>query len=243
MAVAAYSSVKRRSLQWSQECLHFNASQSPISLTLPTDPIICPSMTPRQAFYLAHVDSCLALAVMSVPATPAAMNALPSRPKHVLDQNEDEKQEPMSEDGLREEDAPLTWESLGLPSCVVRDTSGGTRDDTPTLTAEQAWQYCCARRSSFPAMFAVYRHFRDQGCVRIECIFIQSIIEGDVRPIDAMNATPTEDYPELCKGVLFITVRRLRYVPPLTSHSSALVHCCLQPVWAGVRCPADPDVL
>lgn len=121
-----------------------------------------------QAFYLTHVDECLALAVAgtaavhatATPPTPTSKRVLEEKSTRLhhpfLDHHQHQRHQPS--DGAKKsklESAtlpPSSPRSLALPK--LRTSS------LVSLSAEEAWRYCCARRPDFPAMFAVYRHFR-----------------------------------------------------------------------------------
>lgn len=131
-------------------------------------PIPCPPPPPfSQAFYLAHVDESLALAVpranLVVPTAPIALPPPPPRGRHGS-----EEPPPPPDDRHRgqqsTEEEGDAFSSLSGEEAFGVGFGGGEEDGgggcAPLLNAEEAWRYCCNRRPDFPAMFAVYRHFR-----------------------------------------------------------------------------------
>lgn len=143
-----------------------------------------------QAFYLAHVDECvgleLALATPRVVVPTAGATTLlpsPTRRKRHLDDEHPRlphcHQQGQYDDGDDAGGGPTTFKEAGvgcdlIPSggisgggsgCTDADNVGGGGSASPSLSIDEAWRYCCDRRSDFPAMFAVYRHFRARGYV------------------------------------------------------------------------------
>lgn len=148
-----------------------------------------------QAFYLAHVDECLALALASAiphPAVPTAgatslLPPSPTRRKRYLDdqhpllrhchqQGNDDNGDDNGGGGGSTTAGELgagcgligsgnSGDSGGIIGYTDADDVGGGGAASPLLSSDEAWRYCCDRRSDFPAMFAVYRHFRARGCV------------------------------------------------------------------------------
>lgn len=141
----------------------------------------------RQAFYLLHVDECLALTLGRVVFPTEGATALPRQRRPGDEYHPGLPDQP--DNGRRdrsetEEDAGGAMEGqvpgagYRFVCCGGRDTenhrggggeSGGEGegdDDAKLLSDEEAWRYCCDRRPNFPAMFAVFRHFRARRCVR-----------------------------------------------------------------------------
>ncbi|CAM9315478.1 unnamed protein product [Ectocarpus sp. 6 AP-2014] len=131
----------------------------------------CLQLSLEEAFYLAHVDESLALAVpranLVVPTAPIALPPPPpprgrrrsEEPPGLLhDQHRRQHTTVEAEDAAG---GSLSGEeAFGCGFGGGEEGGGGGGGGAPLLSAEEAWRYCCNRRPDFPAMFAVYRHFR-----------------------------------------------------------------------------------
>lgn len=144
-----------------------------------------PPPSASQAFYLAHVDECLELALRPLAFPTAGATALPSpspspprRKRRLGDEHPRLLHDhPGCHQGGADEGgsaargqelvAGLGFTGAGGTGCTGAEVLDGDTA-SPSLSSEEAWQYCCDRRPDFPAMFAVYRHFRARRCVRGE---------------------------------------------------------------------------
>ncbi|CAM9955023.1 unnamed protein product, partial [Ectocarpus sp. 4 AP-2014] len=135
----------------------------------------CLQLSLEEAFYLAHVDESLALAVpkanLVVPTAPIALPPLPPPPPRERRGFEEppgllhdrHRRQQTTEEAEDAAGGSLSGEEAfgcgfgGGEEGSGRDGGGG---GAPLLSAEEAWRYCCNRRPDFPAKFAVYRHFR-----------------------------------------------------------------------------------
>ncbi|CAM9282465.1 unnamed protein product [Pylaiella littoralis] len=174
--------------------LRSSSSSSQRQPTTATDSgLRCLQLSLEEAFYLAHVDECLALALaiprVAVPtAAAAALRPSPTRRERHVD---DVHPHPLycHQQGHEDEyddagDGSTTGEEWGAGCGFISGGSSGSGGDSggvsgytdadnvgsrgaawPLLSSDEAWRYCCHRRSDFPAMFAVYRHFRARGYV------------------------------------------------------------------------------
>ncbi|CAM9823513.1 unnamed protein product [Hapterophycus canaliculatus] len=131
--------------------------------------VICAAHILRGAFYLAHVDGSLGLMVAGVsivaPGPPADLSPPPSRkPRCPEGHGQPEDAMGKGESGGRDPFAIHAglFCGGGGGDFVGIGTHHGGCDSAPLLSSEEAWRYCCDRRPDFPAMFAVYRHFRGQ---------------------------------------------------------------------------------
>eukprot|EP00904_Undaria_pinnatifida_P009571 jgi/Undpi1/5744/HiC_scaffold_2.g01018.m1 len=120
------------------------------------------------AFYLTHVDECLALAVAGTAAVHATATPPTPTSKRVLEEKSTRLHHPFLDHHQHQRHQPSggakksKLESATLPPSSPRSLALPKlrTSSSVSLSAEEAWRYCCARRPDFPAMFAVYRHFR-----------------------------------------------------------------------------------
>ncbi|CAM9496846.1 unnamed protein product, partial [Ectocarpus fasciculatus] len=114
-----------------------------------------------QAFYLAHIDESLALVVPRANlVVPTAPIALPPPPPPPRGRRVPEEPPGLPHDRHRRQLTTEEEDAGGSLSGEEAFGGGGGGGGAPLLSAEEAWRYCCNRRPAFPAMFAVYRHFR-----------------------------------------------------------------------------------
>eukprot|EP00903_Cladosiphon_okamuranus_P009716 g9241.t1 len=148
------------------------SSQQPTAVT--NSGLRCLQLSLEEAFYLAHVDKCLALAVRPLFFSTAGATALPTPPRRKRRLGDEHPHLPHNHPGdhqggadaaafvttARGQDFAAAVGFIGGGASGCEDVEALDGDSAPVLTSEEAWQYCCDRRPDFPAMFAVYRHFR-----------------------------------------------------------------------------------
>eukprot|EP00752_Nemacystus_decipiens_P001925 g1854.t1 len=159
--------------------------QATATATATSPGLQCLQLSLEEAFYLAHVDECLELAIRPLVFPATAATALPSlspprRKRRLGGENshlQHDRPGHHHQGGADDVDAgtarvPKFGAGLGSVGTVGRGSTEEEAqeeeegpldgDDTapPSLSSQEAWRYCCDRRPDFPAMFAVYRHFR-----------------------------------------------------------------------------------
>ncbi|CAM9556446.1 unnamed protein product [Scytosiphon promiscuus] len=126
----------------------------------------CLQLSLEEAFYLAHVDGCLGLEIGRVgpvgPWPPVVLSSPP--PRHPGDLDEQSQPEGVIGkvgDSRGDEMFRADADRFGGGGDFAGiENLNGCDDFGPLMSSEEAWRYCCDRRPDFPAMFAVYQHFR-----------------------------------------------------------------------------------
>ncbi|CAN0038980.1 unnamed protein product [Ectocarpus sp. 12 AP-2014] len=165
----AYSPRELPSISSSQQQQQQQQQQEEPAATIDSG-LRCLQLSLEEAFYLAHVDESLALAVpranLAVPTAPIALpppSPLRGRcgfeePPGLL--HDRHRRQQTTEEAEDAAGGSLSGEEAFGCGFGGGEEGGGGGGGALLLNAEEAWRYCCNRRPDFPAMFAVYRHFR-----------------------------------------------------------------------------------